>query len=151
MIRIYAALILTLSGFLISRELYRKKERIYLETEEAAETVSKIISELGYTRDDVYTVSKEAAGFELRGISFPGEWEAECKKRYVGEDGLKIMQKAGNILGSADLDSQLERLRLLRDEALRTASEKKARLDSEKRLYLTLGLSLGAAIGIMMI
>ena len=155
MFRIYLCGALSLSTFMISAELHRLREKEADEPKRLAEAVSKMIPLVCYDSADVYTLSKSAmTGFpefsKITAGNFPEQWKSACKTIHDPESA-KLMSLCGDILGSSDGDSQIERLRLLRSDLRARAEELNKRCQGTKRLYYTLGALSGLAVSVMMI
>lgn len=94
-----------------------------------------------------------AQEYTYQGTAFPAAWKAAVKSKpgRLGIEECELISSLGDILGGADLESQLGALSYARAqmevrlETARTAKEKNG------KLYSTLGVLCGAALAIISI
>ncbi len=132
-------------------ELYRKKLSHAEEVLKYPERISLMISGILYERADVYTVASEAMGFDIPFGNFPEAWRDCCKNTVPDPELLRFLIPVGDILGSSEPELQAERLRIIRDDIKTYGGTLKKCAEDSKRLYLTLGASIGAAAAVLMI
>lgn len=159
MIKLVISGALCASTVLISYEMYGERIRIADSVNELAEVTAVIISLLRYEAADVYTVCREAfdgavlsdySAFKaIQSGDFPREWSRACKNLKSEPEAAKLFERIGRVLGSCDLESQIERLLDIRSELCSRAEYLKSKNESVKKLYTALGALSGIAISII--
>ena len=90
--------------------------------------------------------------FSENGGDISGEWDiCVSKSGYLKEDDRQILSELGRTIGKSNTDGETAVLALAGQRLsfqLKTAEEERKR---KGRLYTTLGIMLGAAVGIMLI
>lgn len=97
-------------------------------------------------------ISDKLVTISESGGDISGEWSlCVSKSGYLKEDDRQILSELGSALGKSNTDGEIAVLQLAGERLtlqLKTAQEE---MKCKGRLYLTLGIMLGAAVGIMLI
>lgn len=142
-------------------ELHRQKARSAAVSWELSDKISEIIAALRFEAADVFELCQRVFDGEsicdysaFRAIDsgdFPVRWQSACQTLKTDSRSAAMFSRVGKILGSSDLQSQIELLEALMLELREHAKEERLRVEASKKLYTTLGALLGAAVSIMMI
>lgn len=144
-----------------SLELYREKERSSEAVREMSDIVGRIVSLLRFEATDVYEICRKA--FEgaqildygkftaIESGDFPKQWKNACADLRADDESKRLFEQVGRILGSYDLESQLERLSHIQSELSERAKLLRDKAESTRKLYTTLGAMLGLGISIVII
>ena len=167
MIRIIgAALVFTafsVLGVSISSGMKAKEKRLYL-CIKMTEDISDMIRWNALTVSDIARqlhMGKcyEKLGFtgilsnELEiGISFPSAWnKAISETDILDKDEKMKLYELGGVLGSRDVEGQLSSIGLIRGELQRMYDEQREKYRTKGKLYRTIGVTVGAMAGIMLV
>ena len=105
----------------------------------------------GYKLAEIFRADKLVKLSE-NGGDISGEWDiCVSKSGYLKEDDRQILSELGRTIGKSNTDAETAVLALAGQRLsfqLKTAEEERKR---KGRLYTTLGIMLGAAVGIMLI
>ena len=158
---IFSALSLLGMGF--SSNLKAKEKRLYL----MLKMLDDIIAMIRWSALTVTEISGrlyisgsyESLGFpgKLRekleeGVSFPSAWkESVSGASVLDEDEKAKLIELGEILGSADVEGQLSSIGLIQSELMKMHDEQAEKYRTKGRLYRTVGVTVGAMAGIMII
>jgi stage III sporulation protein AB len=88
-----------------------------------------------------------------RGASFPSAWRTALSERpgALGVEEAALLSGLGQVLGSADLDSQLDALACARSRLEAHIAEAEERRDKHGKLYRSLGVLTGVGIVVLLI
>lgn len=161
MIRLALCGALCFCTLMTSLELYRLKLRDADYIKELSEVAARAVSLLRFEALDVYGVCARAfEGVELidpkefKSITegdFPKMWRSACESLETDPQAAKIFASIGSVLGSCDIESQTERLELIKSELYERQRAARQKAESEKKLYAALGAFSGIGISIMII
>lgn len=156
MIKAFLSAVICTMSFMASCELHKRKECAAKTAMQLSECISGIISMLTYEHADAYTVAKEAVGryypeFSEITSDFPERWDKACENTVSEPESLRLMKLAGEIIGSADIETQTDRLKLLREDMRAHAVKLREISQSTSKLYAVLGTLFGMAVVIMII
>lgn len=144
-------------SFLISYELLIGEENKARKADFLRETVDKIISMLRFGGHDVFqiceSVFEDAQEFSLENGDFQEQWVSYCRHNISDADlkDIHLFEKVGDVLGSADAQSQIERLTYIKDELARSYNRRRADIEKKRRIYLSLGCFSGLMVCILLI
>ena len=154
---------LSLLGMGFSSSLKAKEKRLYLMTK-MLDDISSMIRWNALTVSDISerlykSGSYEKLGFLCKlwekleeGVSFPLAWkEAVSGAAVLDEDEKTKLCELGQVLGSADIEGQLSSIALIQTEIGKMHDEQAEKYRTKGRLYRTVGVTVGAMAGIMII
>lgn len=146
-------------SFLISHELLIYEENKAKRLEFFADATERIIVMLRFGQYDVYEICETVFSGDINGCnfirsngSFNEQWEEFCQSETLcGGSDMAHVERIGEILGSSDCESQIERLAYIREELLDSYSKKRSEIDRNRKIYLSLGCFVGIMVCILMI
>ena len=108
----------------------------------------------GYKLAEIFRAEQKSSGCYISDklVELSDEWDiCVSKSGYLKEDDRQILSELGRTIGKSNTDGETAVLALAGQRLsfqLKTAEEERKR---KGRLYTTLGIMLGAAVGIMLI
>lgn len=144
-------------SFLISYELLISEENKARRADSLIEAVDRIIVMLRFGGYDVFqiceSIFEDAQEFSPQNGDFQEQWVDYCSQNISDADmkDLAIFEKVGEVLGSADAQSQIERLTYIKDELARSYNKRRADIEKKRRIYLSLGCFAGLMVCILLI
>ncbi len=161
MIRLFLCMIICGCGLLSASELNRQKLAEADAVRELCGVISRIEAMVRFEAADVYTICRRAFDGvksadcgtfkEIDGGDFSEKWQSACDALNIDGEAKKIFREAGYVMGSCDAITQSERLSELKSALSERASTLSKRADETKKLRLTLGALLGAAVSVIFI
>ena len=142
-------------------ELHSERVQSAEAVRELAEITANIVSLLRFEAADVYVICREAFRgarvldyslfSEIDSGDFPKRWLEACESLHLDKEALELFKSVGRVLGSCDIESQIERIERIRAELSARAKKLRERADSTKKMYSVLGALLGLGISIVII
>ena len=158
---VFAAL--SVLGASMSSGLKAKEKRLYL-CLKMLDDISSMIRWNALTVTEISQRLCESGSYESLGFtdklceklrqggSFPAAWKGAVSEAAVlGEDEKARLIELGEILGSADIEGQLSSLGLIQSELRKMHDEQAEKYRTKGRLYRTVGVTIGAMAGIMIV
>lgn len=150
-------------GFFMSDSIKNKKIR--LETErKMLEEISVMIRYNMLTVREMIIEIKENDFFSgllfiekirqklIEGISFPEAWEKSIKSdASLSTDEKKLLQELGSSLGTTDSQGQLSSLEIYKKRLDNMIESETEKYKTQGKLYRSLGIMMGAMLGILII
>ena len=144
-------------SFLISYELLICKENKARSADGLREAVDKIIVMLHFGEYDVFQICESlfenAHEFSPKNGNFHSQWVSYCNQNIDDADmgDILLFEKVGEILGSSDAQSQIERLTYIKDELWQSYNKKRTDVEKKRRIYFSLGCFAGLMVCIILI
>ena len=144
-------------SFLISYELLIGEENKARSADSLREAVDKIIVMLHFGEYDVFqiceSVFEDADEFSPKNGNFHSQWVSYCNQNIDDADmgDILLFEKVGEILGSSDAQSQIERLTYIKNELWQSYNKKRTDVEKKRRIYFSLGCFAGLMVCIILI
>lgn len=144
-------------SFLISYELLICEENKARSADSLREAVDKIIVMLHFGEYDVFQICESlfenAHEFSTLNGNFREQWIDYCRNHLIDADlkDVLLFEKVGEILGSTDAQSQIDRLIYIKDELVRSYENRRTDVEKKRRIYLSLGCFSGLMVCIILI
>lgn len=144
-------------SFLISYELLIGEENKARSAGGLKDAIDKIIVMLHFGEYDVFqiceSVFEDADEFSPKNGNFHSQWVSYCNQNIDDADmgDILLFEKVGEILGSSDAQSQIERLTYIKDELWQSYNKKRTDVEKKRRIYFSLGCFAGLMVCIILI
>lgn len=157
MIKLTACVLICMFSFLISYELLICEENKARSADSLREAVDKIIVMLHFGEYDVFQICEslfeDGDEFSPLNGDFRKQWIDYCRNHLIYSDlkDVLLFEKVGEVLGSTDAKSQIDRLTYIKDELIRSYENRRTDIEKKRRIYLSLGCFSGLMVCILLI
>lgn len=163
-LKIAGGLLLSICGMTAGMYFGEKLKTRVLFWEQYIRFLTQAQTMIGYTASDIRTVLEEARELPLvrpiikdtlRGLDsgqcFESAWKAAADKNIHDSNDRKQLYYFGAVFGTSNIEGELAKIGLQKENSQRRLDELKEALKTKKRLYRTLGTFCGVLLAVVLL